>query len=60
MKTLERKAPHDIAEELVKEVREVGADFGEMITAKLKKYGYDNPYDVEIREKIISAFYERR
>ena len=59
MKALERKAPGDIAEELGKEVSEVGADFYDKVVAKLKKYGYD-PSDMKTRKLVVSAFFDLR
>lgn len=59
MKALERKTPIEIAEELNKEVSEVGADFADQVVAKLKKYGYD-PSDMETRKLIVSTFFDLR
>ena len=59
MKTLGRKTPVEIAEELDEEVGEVGADFADKVVAKLKKYGYD-PSDMEIRKLVVSTFFDLR
>ena len=59
MKTLERKTPEEIAEELNREIDEVGADFADKVTAKLKQYGYD-PGDLAARKKVVSAFLDLR
>lgn len=59
MKALERKALQDVADELIEEDREVGADFYDRISQKLRKYRYD-PTNEEERNQLIDAFFNRR
>ena len=59
MKALERKTPEEIADRLIEKDREIGGDFYDRVTEEMKQGGYD-PRDSNMREKIVSAFLERR
>ena len=59
MEALTQKTLEQIAKKLAEEISEVGANFGDIVTNKLKKYGYD-PQDAEVRKQVVSKFFDLR